>query len=238
MNKRTVALALVAVFAVTAIGAVVVAITGGDGGDVVAGPEATTTTTAALNDEAQELVDRLVAARKRPLHLTYAGGLAAAPKTGALTIEIWWDGELTRQDIRTEAPAGKQQQSSFALPSGNVSCVKGADGAWACQRAASVATAAGKPASIIDSLVAQLNGKPVTVAKAKVGDTDADCYTLDPTTDDVVCLREDGVPVKFTLSGSELVATGVATDVDAGDFKPPAEPTELPATPTTPTSGG
>lgn len=237
MNKRTVALALIAVFAVTAIGALVLAITGGDDGDVVAGPEATTTT-AALNDEAQELVDRLVAARKRRLHLTYTGGLAAAPETGKLTVEIWWDGELTRQDVTTEAPAGKQEQSSFALPSGNVACIKGGDGVWACQRSAAVATAAGKPASIIDSLVAQLNGKPVTVAKAKVGETDADCYTLDPTTDDVVCLRDDGVPVKFTLSSSELVATGVATDVDDDDFKPPAEPTELPATPTTPTSRG
>lgn len=237
MKNRTVALALIAVFVVTAIGALIVAITGGGDGDVVAGPAATTAE-AALNDEAQELVDRLVEARKRPLHLTYAGGLAAAPETGKLTIEIWWDGELTRQDLTTEAPAGKQQQSSFALPSGNVTCVKGADGAWACQRAASVATAGGKPASIIDSLVAQLNGRPVTVAKAKVGDTDADCYTLDPTTDDGVCLRKDGVPVKFTVSGSELVATGVATDVDDDDFKPPAAPTELPATPTTPTSGG
>ncbi len=239
MNKRTVALALIAVFAVSAIGALVVAITGGGDGDVVAGPAATTRTTAALNDEAQELVDRLVAARKRPLHLTYAGELAAAPETGKLTIEIWWDGELTRQDLTTETPAGKQQQSSFALRSGNVACIKGGDGVWACQRSASgVATATGKPASIIDSLVAQLNGKPVTAAKAKVGDTDADCYTLDPTTDDVVCLRDDGVPVKFTLSGSELVATGVATDVDDADFKPPAAPTEQPATPTRPTSGG
>lgn len=238
MNKRTVALVLVAVFAVSAVAAVVLAITGSDGDGKVAGPATTTTTLAPLDDTAQELVDRLAEARKKPLHLVYTGGLAALPGAGKLTIEIWWDGELTRQDITAETPEATQEQSSFVLPSGNVVCVKGAEGEWACQRSASVATAAGKPGGIIDALVAQLNGKQVSSEKSKVGDTDADCYTLDEDSADVVCLREDGVPLRFTFSGSELLATSVASDVDDGDFEPPAEPTDLPVTPTTPTTGG
>lgn len=239
MNRRTIAVGLVAVFAATTVGAVVLAVTGGGGSDEGSGPKATTTATAALNASAQELVDRLAAARKRPLHLVYAGDLVAArPEAGKLAIEIWWKGDLARQDIRADAPQLTQEQSAFVLPTGNVTCLKDDKGAWSCQRSVSVATAAGKPAGIIESLVAQLNGKQVTSAKAKVGDTDADCYTLDEASQDVVCLRSDGVPVKFTLSGSQLVATSVATDVKDDDFKPPAEPTELPATPATPTTGG
>jgi len=235
VHKRIVALGLVAVFVVPAVAGLVLAVTGGnDGGDGPAGPKATATTD--LTDTAQELIDRLSAARKRPLHLVYTGDLVASPDAGELTVEIWWMGDLARQDVKADAPQ-LQQQSSFVLPSGNVTCAKAGTAEWSCQRSAPVATASGKPEGIIESLVAQLKGRKVTKAKAAVGGTDVDCYTLDTTAGDIVCLRDDGVPVRFTLSGSELLATSIATDVDDGDFTLPAEPTELPATPTTPTTG-
>lgn len=232
MNNKLVAAALVAVFAVATVAAVVVAVTGGDD-DTVAGPDATTTTTAALTPVAQDLVDRLAAVRTRTLHLVYSGNLAAAPDGGMVTVEVWWKGDRARQSVLVEAPERRQEQTSFVLPGGNIVCQK-ADGAdWACQKSASVATASGRPAGILESLVSQLNGKQVTSAKAKVGDTEADCYTLDQASSDQLCLREDDVPVRFTLSGSNLVVSTVDESVDDAVFTPPAEPTAAQTAPTT-----
>lgn len=226
MRKRLAALVLAAVLGLTVVVAVVLAVTGGGGdGDKVAGPATTTTTTAPLTDTAQELVDRLAAARERTLHLMYEGNLGTVPDGGKVSIEIWWKGDRARQSIVAESPQQRQEQTSFILPSGNVACLKPKDGAWSCQRMASVATAAGQPAGIIESLVSSLHGKEVTQSKEQVGETKADCYTLDKAAGDTLCLREDGVPVKFSFSGSELSVRNVATSVDEEVFTPPAPPT-------------
>jgi hypothetical protein len=75
-----------------------------------------------------------------------------------------------------------------------------------------------------------------------VGDEDAECYTLDPTTGDVLCLRDDDVPVKFTFSGAELVLATAEKEVDDAAFVPPADvqtgTPSIPAPTTTPTTGG
>lgn len=238
MNRRAVAIGLAAVFVVSAVTAVVLAVTGGGDGDEVAGPTTTSTTTEPLNATAKRLVDRLADARKHPFHLVYSGRLSAVPEAGTVTVEIWWKGDLARQSIVAAGPAQRQEQASFVLPGGNVLCQKPQDGAWVCQRAASVATAAGRPGGLIDALVSQLNGKDVTESPVKVGDTQADCYTLGTAQGDVLCLRDDGVPVKFTLSGSELLLTDVDTKVDDKAFEPPAKPTEISVPATTTTTGG
>lgn len=223
MRKRAAALVLAAVLGLTVVVAVVLAVTGDDdGGDGVAGPDTTTTTTTPLTDTAQELVDRLADARQRTLHLVYEGDLGTVPDGGKVSIEIWWKGDRARQSIVAESPQQRQEQTSFVLPTGNVACLKPKDGEWACQRMASVATASGQPAGIIDSLVASLNGKDVRHSEEQVGDTAADCYTLDKAAGDRLCLRDDGVPVKFSFSGSELVVRAVATSVDDDVFTPPA----------------
>lgn len=239
MNKRVVATGLAVVFGLTLVGGVFLAIAGGGSKTTkVEGPKATTTTTAPLTATARRLVDRLAAARKRTLHLVYSGNLVSQPEAGKLTIEVWWKGALAKQSIRAESPQLNQQQESYVLPAGNVSCAKADTAAWACQRTASVATASGRPGGIIDSLVSSLNGKAVTVASASVGGADVDCYTLDATTGDLLCLRQDGVPVKFTLSGSELLVSTVDTTVDDSVFTPPAEPATPATTATTPTTTG
>ena len=234
MNKRVVALGLVAIFAVGAVTAVVLAVTGGDGdGDAVAGPSTTTTTLAELTDTAQELVDRLADARAKALHLVFTGDLAAIPETGKVTVEIWWDGDKARQNILTETAQERREQASLVLPGGSVFCEKPEDSDWECRRMASTSTDGGS-AGIIGSLVAGLSGKTVTSAKAQVAGEEADCYTLDQQTGDVVCLRRDDVPVKFTLGGSELVVKSADTDVAGSVFEPPAEPDDA----TSPTTGG
>ncbi|MGH9179306.1 MAG: hypothetical protein ACRD0N_12235 [Acidimicrobiales bacterium] len=239
LNKRVIALGLVLLFAGGVIGAVAVAVRDGDGDDGdVAGPSTTTSSTQPLNETAEQLVDRLAGARDREVHIVFDGALKEPP--GAkLTVEVWWKGDLARQSLVAEAPGqGRQETVGFVLEDRNVLCQRNQDVDWVCQRAASTVTAEGRDAGIIESLVSSLNGKDVTAAKADVAGSEADCYTLDKDTGDMLCLREDGVPVKFTFSGTELVASKVETDVDDDAFEPPAKVQDPPAPSTTATTGG
>ena len=223
-------------------GAVLFAVLGGDdGGDGVAAPGTATTTAGTMNAPATELVNRLAEARDRDLHLVFAGALPAGEE-GKLTIEVWWKGKQSRQSLVAEAPGqGRQESTAFVLAEGNVFCQRRDAGPWSCQRGASTADA-GASAGIIDALVASLDGKVVTSAEATVGGENAECYTLDPTTGDVLCLRDDDVPVKFTFSGAELVLTTAETEVGDAAFEPPAEvqpgTPSIPAPTTTPTTAG
>lgn len=239
MNRRVVAIVLAAVFILAVVVAVVVAVTGGGGGDKVAGPTTTTSTTAGLNATARKLADRMADVRKQTLHLVYTGELAQVPEAGTVTVEVWWKGALGRQSIVSDAQGTRQEQESFTTPDGNVLCNKPQGAQWICQRFQSVASATGRPGGLLDALVAQLNGKNVTVTKAKVGGTDADCYTIDPASGDQLCLREDGVPLKFSLSGSALTLSSADSHVTDTDFQPPAKPTDLtlPSATTTTTKG-
>lgn len=224
-------------------GAALFAVLGGGDDDVVA-PATSTTTTRLLNAAAKELVDRLADARDRDLHLVYSGALPAGEE-GRLTIEVWWKGERARQSLVAEAPGqGRQESTAFVLGDGTVFCQRRDTGPWSCQRGVPTADA-GASAGIIEALASSVDGKEVTSAEAKVGDEDAECYTLDPTTADVLCLRDDDVPVRFTFSGAELVLTAAETEVDDAAFEPPADvqsgTPSIPApatTPTTPPTGG
>ena len=220
-------------------GAVLFAVFGGDGDDDgVAGPDTTTETTRPLNKVAKELVDRLADARDRDLHLVFSGGLPAGEE-GKIIVEVWWKGKLARQSLVAEAPGqGRSESTALVLEDGNVFCQRRSSVPWSCQKGASTATAAGANAGILDALVASLEGKDVTSADARVGDVDATCYTLDPATGDVLCLRDDDVPVKFTFSGAELVLASAETDVDGSVFEPPAEVQPGVPSSTTATTGG
>lgn len=203
-------------------GALLITVLGGDDGGEVAGPATTTTTTKPLNNVARELVDRLAKARERDLHLVYSGALPAGQE-GTLTVEVWWKDKRARQSLVVEAPGqGRNESGAFVLEDGNLFCRRTDTIPWECQRAASTATAAGTGGGIIDALVSSLEGKEVTSSPATVGDEDAECFTLDPATRDLLCLRQDDVPVKFTFSGSDLVLVRAETKVDDAVFEPPA----------------
>jgi hypothetical protein len=234
LTKRAIAIALILLFAGGVIGAVAVAVFGGDDGDdAVAGPSTTTSSTQPLNEVAEQLVDRLAEARDRDVHIVFDGTLKE-PAGAKLRVEVWWKGDLARQTLVAEAPGqGRQETTGFVLEDRNVLCQRNQDIDWVCQRAASTAAAEGRDAGIIESLVSSLNGKEVTAAKADVAGSEADCYTLDQAKGDVLCLREDGVPVKFTFSGTELVASKVETEVADDAFEPPAKVQEAPAPSTT-----
>ncbi|HET7486334.1 MAG TPA: hypothetical protein VFJ85_00295 [Acidimicrobiales bacterium] len=237
MNRKVVAVILAAVFGLSIVTAVVLAITGGGGGDKVAGPATTTTTTAPLSPTAKELIERVQALRQRPLHLTYSGQLTSIAEAGTVTVEFWRKGKLVRQRIVIGAAANAQEQQAFVLPDGNVDCLKTPDADWRCQRTASVATAAGEPGGLIEAVVSQVQGKNVTVAKTTIGGTAVDCYTIEAATKDAICLRDDGVPVRFTLQGSEVNLTASDSKVTDADFVPPAKPADVPDAGTTTTGG-
>lgn len=239
VSKRIVAVVLVALIAGGLGGALLFAVLGGgDDGGEVAGPETTTTTTKPLNAVAKELVDRLADARERDLHLVYSGALPAGEE-GRLAVEVWWKSGRARQSLVVEVPGrGRTESTAFVLGDGNVFCQRTDATPWSCQKGASTATADGAAAGIIDALVSSLEGKDVTSEDAEVGDEDAECYTLDPATGDVLCLRDDDVPVRFTFSGAELTLASVETEVNDQAFEPPAEVQPGVSAPTTPTSGG
>ena len=219
-------------------GALLITVFGGDDGGEIAGPDTTTTTTKPLNRVARELVDRLAEARERDLHLVYSGALPG--QEGTLTVEVWWKGERARQSLVVEAPGqGRNESVAFVLDDGNLFCRRTDTIPWECQKAASTATAAGAGAGIIDVLVSSLEGKEVTSAPARVGDEEVACYTLDPATRDLLCLRQDDVPVTFTFSGADLVLVRAETKVDDAVFEPPArvQPGMLVSTTSTTTMG-
>ena len=221
---------LVLLFAGGAVGAVLFAVLGdGDDGDAVANPRTTTSSTPPLNETAEELVDRLAEARERDLHVVFDGTLPE-PAGATLRVEVWWKGELARQTLIAEAPQqGRQETTGFVLDDRNVVCQRTQDVDWVCQRAAATATSSGRDAGIIEALVSQLNGREVSSRKDTVAGAAAECYTLDQGKGDVLCLNDEDVPVKFTFSGTELVASKVETSVDDDVFEPPAKVQEVPA---------
>lgn len=224
MRKRATALGLL--LAAGLAGAAVFSVAGGDDDDPAAG--SSSSTSKPLNPVAEKLVDRLNSARDRDLHIVYSGALGT--EGAKITVEVWWKGDLARQSLIAESPQeGRQETSGFVLKDTNVVCQRTQTADWKCQRAPSTAPAGGRGTSIIDALVAQLGGKDVTTAKAKVGDVDADCYTIDPATTDSLCVRADGVPVKLAFGGTELVATTIETRVDSAVFEPPATVEDAPA---------
>ena len=217
--------------------AVVLAVTGEDGdGDDVAGPDTSTTTVEPLSDEAQELIDLLAGARDLDLHLAFEP--TETPSGGAsVLIDVWWKGELAAQKLTVEAAGQREEAVALVLPDGNVICQRPPEGEWTCQPSVSVATQAGNPAGIIESLTSDLGGKDVTVEEATVGVYDARCFTIAGASGGAVCVTDEGIPVRFTLGESQMELTAVEREVDDAVFEPPAE-VEAPAATTSTTTTG
>lgn len=200
-----------------------VVLTAGDDDDGdVAGPERSTTTTAPLSDEAQELVDLLAAARDLDLHLVFE---PTEPGTdgAAIVIDVWWKGDLAAQKLSLEANGQTEEALALVLPDGNALCQRPPGQEWACQPSLSVATEEGNPAGIIEALASDLGGKTVTIEEAQVGDYEARCFTIEGASGGAVCVTDEGIPVRFTLGSSEMELISVERSVDDGVFEPPAE---------------
>lgn len=213
------------------VSAVVAALLGGDDNPSASPrPSSTTSSTEAPSGPARDLVARLTEAHKKPVRLVFGGTATAAngePVT--LTYELAWEGTRTLQHLILETKTKRSETLQLALPDGNVACDRPPASPWTCQPAASVASATGQPASVFDSIAAQLTGPTVTVTQAKVGAEQADCYTLTPDMGVLVCMNADDVPVKFGAGGNVYVVTTIEHVLHDDAFTPPAE-VKVPAT--------
>lgn len=234
LNTRRLALVLAAVVAGGIVLVVVLAIRGDDDGDDdVAGPETTTTAAVPLTEEAQELVDLLAEARDLDLHLVYEP-TASGTNGASIVIDVWWKGDRAAQKLTAEADGQVEEALALVLPDGNVICQRPPGEEWACQPSVSVATEAGDPAGIIESLTSGLNGKEVTVEDTTVGEYDVRCFTIEGAGGGAVCVTDEGIPVRFSLGTSEMELSLLEREVDDDVFEPPAA-VEAPGGPITST---
>lgn len=226
--SRRLALVLVALLVGAAvIGAVAVVLGGGDDdSDGAAATASSTTTTHELGSDAEELLARLAEGRQGAVHVRLASAEDALAG-GTVTVEIWRDGDLVRQDVQLDSATARTQVSAFQLADGNVICQREAEGPWACQRAASVATENGDPVGLIEAAAANLQGADVTGTDEEIAGTAVRCYAIErPDGTSELCLTEDGVPMRLATEGQVLTATGVEREVPGDVFTPPAEVTQ------------
>ena len=231
-NERGVSMRLAVVLVALLVGAAIVgaiAILSGDDDDDDAAPAAdtSTTTTVALGDDAQDLLSRLERGREAKVHVRMASD-AGVLAGGTVTVEMWRDGDLVRQDVLLEAPESRTEVSAFQLADGNVICQRtAADSPWECQRSVSVGTENGDPVGLIEAAAANLQGADVTATDEEIDGTPVRCYAIvRPDGESALCLTEDGVPMRLSTQGQVLTANAIDDDVSADVFTPPADVTD------------
>ncbi|MGH9274749.1 MAG: hypothetical protein ACRDZU_08895 [Acidimicrobiales bacterium] len=230
-SERGVSMRLAVVLVALLVGGAIVgaiAILSGDDDDDASSADATsTTTTVPLSKDAEDLLSRLERGRSAQVHVRLASG-AGALGGGTVTVDIWRDGDLVRQDVLLEGPEGRTEVSAFQLADGNVICQRAeADGPWTCQRSVSVATENGDPAGLIEAAAANLQGADVTATDEEIVGTAVRCYAIvRPDGESSLCVTEDGVPMRLGTQGQVLTATAVEREVSADVFTPPADVTD------------
>ncbi len=230
-NERGVSMRLAVVLVALLVGGAIVGaiaiLSGGDDDDASLTASTSTTTTEPLGEDAQDLLSRLERGRSAEVHVQLASG-AGAVGGGSVTVEIWRDGDLVRQDVLLEGPESRTKVSAFQLPDGNVICQRTeADAPWGCERSMSVATESGDPVGLIEAAAANLQGADVTATDEEIDGTPVRCYAIErPDGASSLCITEDGVPMRLTTQGQELTATVVDHEVPEDVFRPPAEVTE------------
>lgn len=230
-SERGVSMRLAVVLVALLVGGAIVgaiAILSGDDDDDASSADATsTTTTVPLGEDAEDLLSRLERGRSAQVHVRLASG-AGELAGGTVTVEIWRDGDLVRQDVLLEGPAGRTEVSAFQLADGNVICQRTeADAPWECQRSVSVATESGDPVGLIEAAAANLQGADVTATDEEIDGTPVRCYAIvRPDAENALCVTEDGVPMRLSTQGQVLTATAVDREVPADVFTPPADVTD------------
>ena len=203
-------------------GVVGYAIFGGKSSKKVAGPDTTTSTTAALSATAQELLDRFQKFKSFQGHASYA---STTDSSGTkVSVDIWIKGPRTRKDIAVTSADATIVQESLLLPEGNVLCSKQATADWVCEKFVS-SSSPSSTAGLLESVAGDLHGKQVTTSDEKIGDRDARCYTIDGSPPSTICLTTDGLPVRFSNQGQSLDLQSLDQSVDDAAFTPPATPT-------------
>jgi hypothetical protein len=224
------------VLAAVAVGAVIGALV--SGGDDTAAPPSTTTTTAPIDPDGRRLVGLLDRAAGKPLHLQYSPPGDPTSANGAVSVEIWRDGDKIRQDVLFRQDDLENRIASFVLPSGAAVCQKTGTEPWQCAPMGSTSGAAAS-SGLVDAALGDLAGREVAVKTEKVGAFDARCFTIsaEDASDSELCVTDDGVPVRIAFAGGNLDASVVDHAVDPAAFETPAKVTQPTAPPPTTSIG-
>lgn len=202
----------------------------GDAGDETAGasnaPTAPPPVGEQLDAEGAELLDLLAAGSARTYHATYTASGDPAVIGSEFSLEVWHHDGQARQDARQVGESGTVETAGFFLADRvEVSCQRIDRGDWTCaeQRAVDEATAYG----VLGSVARELEGADVTVTEEEVTGRPARCFAVAAADGEVtVCVSTDGIPLRRTGGGVELLLSELDEDVPDDIFTPPAETAE------------
>lgn len=202
------------------------ALRGGDD-DEARGPAPTTTSTKPVTKVGHELLDRLAKGRQLELHLKLEPDPATPSADGSnVTLELWRNGDLVRQDLVLTGPGVRNEVSSFQRPDGDYYCQKAQDADWVCQATRSTATESGQPAGLVESAAATLAGAEVVATDTTVAGQAARCYDIKGQQGaSTLCVSAEGIPLRIGVNSQQLTATTIERSVDPKAFDLPAKPT-------------
>lgn len=226
-----VAVLLVVGVGIGVLGTVLIVGTGGGSSHVVAAlpttlaPTTTTTTTVPLSGAAQELVDLLARGNTRSFHARYAVVSPTAQGQGAtVSLEVWRQPPLVRQDTLVSAGGKTTDTAAFALQSGLVECTKSDPAPWTCQSASAAGTGLADLSTLTQRITAQLATASVTAKDDTVSGRPARCFTVTLDANSTqVCVDADGVPLLEASGGSQLQLQALDTEIPGGVFAVPAK---------------
>lgn len=177
---------------------------------------------AAPDAEASTLLELLEAGRDLTFHATYE--VTGDPELlgGELTIEVWRKDGRIRQDSTLVRPNTTVRTAGLVLGDDTFTCSQRDSEPWSCSSAPDPGT---NEDGVFGSVAAELDGVDVTESTDTISGRDARCFSF-PTGDGagMLCLTPDGLPLKLSANGQELVLAEVESSVDDAVFEPPAQP--------------
>lgn len=177
-----------------------------------------------VDEEGQELLDLLEAGHERTYHATYVVNGDPDVVGNELRLDVWRDAGLVRQDMRQVTDTATVESASFLLTDDEtIACQRVDAGEWTCARQSpgDEFTAAG----LFGNIARELEGVDVVATDDEIGDRAARCFTLPSASGEVSqCMSEDGIPLRRSGDGAELVLVDLSEDVPDDIFTPPAEP--------------
>ncbi len=172
-----------------------------------------------LDAGAEELLALLARGEDRTYHARYEGRAPEGDQR-SLTIEVWRKGGLVRHETEGVDEAGRVRSAVFQLPGSDVTCRRGAEEPWRCDR---VSDGADTPASVLDRFASDLEGRQVAVRNERVKGRPARCFTAaGGGADTKVCVTLEGLLVLVASDGARLELVELSEKVDDAVFTPPA----------------
>lgn len=195
-----------------------------------AAPDASPSTTAALDEEGADLEALLVAGRGATVHAVYeatgtgADGQPAAP----YVLEVFRrDGRL-RQDTTTETPQGEFRTAGLLVDGVSTVCQQQPGDDWVCSAGSDAD--AGAADGVFGTVLDELRGLEVETTEETIGEHAVRCFTSAADGGArSICVTDDGLPVRVVAGSTTLELVSVDEDVPDSAFEPPAAPLQAEA---------